>query len=161
NPDGTSGIALHVDISNSFQHQNALNFGDIGFSGGPGIGSFDAVKADPANFAPTNPSRFAYHYSLWTNQEVSGDPTSGGAELPGSDVEVSRGGWNVGQGDMDKDGTSDENVGTIQQQAGTFMHELGHNLNLGHGGGDSTNFKPNYLSIMSYRYQMSGVPPTD
>ena len=41
------------------------------------------------------------------------------------------------------------------------MHELGHNLNLGHGGGDWTNNKPNYLSIMNYTFQMSGVPPTD
>ena len=40
-------------------------------------------------------------------------------------------------GDVDRDGLPDENVGTIPQQAGTFMHELGHNLNLGHGGGDS------------------------
>jgi hypothetical protein len=40
------------------------------------------------------------------------------------------------------------------------MHELGHNLNLGHGGGDCTNFKPNYLSIMSYRFQFIGIQPT-
>jgi hypothetical protein len=51
-------------------------------------------------------------------------------------------------------------VGTFQQQAGTLMHEFGHNLNLGHGGGDHVNYKPNYLSIMSYFFQMSGVLPT-
>lgn len=38
-------------------------------------------------------------------------------------------------------------------QAGTFMHELGHTLGLLHGGRDITNFKPNYLSVMSYYRQ--------
>jgi hypothetical protein len=45
-------------------------------------------------------------------------------------------------------------------QAGTFMHEFGHTLNLRHGGGDNTNNKPNYLSVMNYRsgWQACAVP---
>ena len=39
-----------------------------------------------------------------------------------------------------------------------FIHELGHNLGLRHGGADEENYKPNYLSIMNYEYQLSGVP---
>lgn len=39
----------------------------------------------------------------------------------------------------------------------TFMHELGHNLGLDHGGGDDTNYKPNYISIMNYDYQLKGL----
>jgi len=40
--------------------------------------------------------------------------------------------------------------------AGTFMHELGHTLGLRHGGGieNLPNFKPNYLSVMNYTYQV-------
>jgi hypothetical protein len=41
-------------------------------------------------------------------------------------------------------------------QTGTVLHELGHNLGLTHGGaapGRHTNYKPNYLSVMSYHYQ--------
>lgn len=47
--------------------------------------------------------------------------------------------------------------------AGTFMHELGHTLGLYHGGinsngvGDNTNFKPNYISIMNYSFQTTGL----
>jgi hypothetical protein len=49
---------------------------------------------------------------------------------------------------------------------GTFMHELGHNLGLHHGGGftadgtaeDLPNYKPNYLSVMNYNYQLVGIP---
>ena len=43
--------------------------------------------------------------------------------------------------------------GTLEQQAGTFMHELGHSLGLGHGGDDGINNKPNYFSVMSYTWQ--------
>jgi hypothetical protein len=38
--------------------------------------------------------------------------------------------------------------------AGTFMHELGHNLGLRHGGGDGVLFKPNYMSVMNYPLQV-------
>lgn len=34
--------------------------------------------------------------------------------------------------------------------AGTIMHELGHNLNLDHGGNEPNNCKPNYVSVMNY-----------
>ena len=47
--------------------------------------------------------------------------------------------------------------GTTDEQAGTFMHELGHTLGLRHGGGDGENCKPNYLSIMSYSRQFAGA----
>lgn len=43
------------------------------------------------------------------------------------------------------------------RDAGTLMHELGHNLNLQHGGSDSNNCKPNYISVMNYNLQ-GGIP---
>jgi len=58
-------------------------------------------------------------------------------------------------------------VGSVNEQAGTFMHELGHTLGLLHGGNEDVdpgdpetevfNHKPNYLSIMSYSFQTSGL----
>jgi hypothetical protein len=58
--------------------------------------------------------------------------------------------------------------GQTNAQAGTFMHELGHNLGLGHGGlvldtegnvigADHTNYKPNHLSVMNYSFQTRGL----
>ncbi|WP_405813356.1 MULTISPECIES: hypothetical protein [unclassified Streptomyces] len=42
--------------------------------------------------------------------------------------------------------------------AGTIMHELGHNLNLRHGGHEPLpNCKPNYVSVMNYDLQ-DGIP---
>jgi hypothetical protein len=84
---------------------------------------------------------------------------SGVAELPGQFVMVSLGQW-------------DNFVGTDHMQASTTVHELGHNINLGHGGRSATytslpngranivvepNCKPNYFSVMSYLYQAAGL----
>jgi uncharacterized repeat protein (TIGR01451 family) len=188
NPDGQPGIELHVDLNNAVAHQNVLSLPGTSCPQG-GVGSFDAVKADPTNFGPSNPRRFAYHYALFAHQEAAGNTTSGCGELPGNDFMVSLGGWNfvcsggpnngqccgpscfrpascgagnscVPAGDQDGDGLADGDVGSVQQQAGTFMHELGHNLNLQHGGGDGTNNKPNYISVMNYSFQF-GIQPTD
>ena len=40
--------------------------------------------------------------------------------------------------------------------AATFMHELGHNLGLRHGGGDDQHCKPNYYSVMNYAWALPG-----
>ena len=55
---------------------------------------------------------------------------------------------------------SDTNV------ANTILHEVGHNLNLRHGGDENCNWKPNYNSVMNYKYQFPGIdnnctPPGD
>ena len=47
------------------------------------------------------------------------------------------------------------------QLGGTFMHELGHTLGLGHGGLDGVNYKPNHFSVMSYTFQFNGLDRTD
>jgi uncharacterized repeat protein (TIGR01451 family) len=108
-----------------------------------------------ANFDPL--LRPYFHYSLWNhNQPDTPAPPPGGPPVvngssglccsdSGKDVMVSLGQWA-------------NSVGTVRDQAGTLVHELGHALNLGHGGGDGINCKPNYHSIMSYVYQTTGLP---
>ena len=81
-----------------------------------------------------------FHYALFLHTLYGWGCTSGLAEIHGNDFAVSL-------------GCFENSVGSTDQQAGTFMHELGHNLGLFHGGIDDDNCKPNYLSIMSYSRQ--------
>lgn len=46
---------------------------------------------------------------------------------------------------------------TDQYAANTIMHELGHNLGLLHGGDTVCNHRPNYNSVLNYRFQFAGV----
>lgn len=95
-----------------------------------------------------------FHYVLFANsQNADGSGGSSGiAEVPGNDVMVTLGNWNL------HSGTLDEENKLINFQAGTLMHEFGHNLGLWHGGDETTNYKPNYVSIMNYMYQLYGLP---
>lgn len=98
--------------------------------------------------------RNIFHYLLMGNSQVANGTadSSGLAEYPGNDLIVTMGsGW----GFSTTVGTNLNKL--INMQASTIMHELGHNLNLGHGGNESTNFKPNYYSIMNYIYQLQGL----
>lgn len=45
----------------------------------------------------------------------------------------------------------------INKIAATFIHELGHNLGLRHGGDEDVNLKPNYVSTMNYLYESLDV----
>src|SRR5262249_23260172 len=72
---------------------------------------------------------------------------SGVADTYSSDFMVTLGLW-------PSDDPAANMTGTDQQQAGTLMHEWGHNLGLFHGGPTRTpNCKPNYQSVMNYLYQ--------
>jgi hypothetical protein len=99
--------------------------------------------------------RAIFHYMLFGNsQKPSGESGSSGlAELRGNDLLITLGGYGL----KDVSG-SNRNV-LINYQAGTVMHELGHNLGLQHGGNEETNDKPNYWSVMNYLYQLSGLDP--
>lgn len=108
-----------------------------------------------SNFVPTGRLPI-FHYSIAAavmSQDTRPSPpvdddTSGVAPGDKLGFIVTLGGWTG-------------NVGSQNEQAGTFMHELGHTLGLDHSGGegnaDAVNRKPNYPSIMSYAYQTVGV----
>lgn len=99
----------------------------------------------------------AYHYALFVHSigpcphdsdpNAPGTP-SGLAEVNGNDFIVSLG---CGYGPYDTDPATHD-VGTENEQAGTFMHELGHNLNLDHGG-------PREFLKLPTGYSLSGTAP--
>lgn len=156
-PTGSVGINLHVDqgpssIMNyttnatwgSLSRATALthvnNLGTNG-AGGYDWSAFQALK--DTNFTPNGRTPL-FHYVISAHNYDSTTSSGISRGISASDLIVSLGSFTGG-------------VGSVNEQAGTLMHELGHNLNLRHGGGDDINYKPNYLSIMSYGFQLGGV----
>ena len=74
---------------------------------------------------------FAHNYCFSENSCTTSSGLGGGDNFM-----VTLGSWAV-------DPKTGHGAGNIEQQESAFMHELGHSLNLGHGGGDGTNHKPN------------------
>jgi len=105
--------------------------------------------------------RLVFRYLIFGHNHAHTPGSSGIAELPGNDFMVTLGDWSaeglrissgLGPGKM-----PDEYRSVIE--TGTIMHELGHTLNLRHGGRDNINCKPNYLSLMSYSLQFPYLDP--
>lgn len=155
NPDGSRGVSVHIDagpesimdpttgeiwgdrsesrfvteVSNLDVHQDS--------SGNWDWSAFDAIKN--VKFSRAR----AFHYCLFVNKYGGEGSTGLSRGIPGGDFIVADG---AGGGNLN-----------VTEQAGTLMHEFGHNLGLRHGGGDSVHYKPNYLSIMNYSFQLSGL----
>lgn len=132
--------------SNSIPHDN-----DLGAMAGDNYDwtEFDVIKTN--HFSPARAAVFHYcifaHHAAYQQKGLLWLPNSGISRgIPGSDFIVSLADWPVGGG-----------TGTTNEQAGTFMHELGHNLGLRHGGDDHGNYEPNFLSVMNYSFQMQGL----
>lgn len=168
NPDGTTGITLHVDCgpscvmnpimgttwgamsqANALAHQDSL--GALVGNNYDWTTGFDPIKR--VNFSTARQQVF--HYLVFAHNLSGLDGTSGISRgITASDFIVSLGSWDSGHGGSGSPGAG---VGTTMQQAGTLMHELGHNLSLQHGGTDGINNKPNFLSVMNYLFQMPGL----
>ena len=114
------------------------------FGGGQALPTVGACGLD-AVFASTKAARFnpqrarIFHYAI-----QAAAPTA----PPGAPPLTCRG----GEGEIGGNDFISHN-----RDPGTLMHELGHNLKLEHGGSNSDNCKPNYLSVMNYNLQ-AGIP---
>ncbi|MCI0363459.1 MAG: dockerin type I domain-containing protein [Phycisphaerales bacterium] len=151
NPDGLTGITLHIDPDETNVSLATWTYNPPTIFWPPEYSQFKAQyfgtfaqRTDPTNSQNIlNAKRQAYRYCVFADR-LGITTVSGLAEVPGNDFMVTLGGWTpVG--------------GTWQQQAGVFMHELGHNLGLWHGGpigaiNNYFNFKPNYHSVMNYSW---------
>jgi hypothetical protein len=131
NPDGSTGITLHMVVDQQIAAADADS--DLN----PIWTDFDVIKAK--YFAAARAPYF--HYMLFANRYAGGSSSGISRGIPAHDFVVTLG--FIGGG-------------TELQQAGTLMHEMGHNIGLRHGGNDDSNYKPNYLSIMNYEYQFYG-----
>jgi hypothetical protein len=139
NPNATTGVNIIADYGQggAFTGGNLIADADAYVLGNVGGTEYTALKT--ANFATDRQAYF--HYVLMPHRYgTSTNGSSGQAFIGGADLIVSLYCANT-----------DQNV------ANTIAHELGHNLNLRHGGNENTNWKPNYNSVMNYKYQFAGV----
>jgi hypothetical protein len=140
NPDGTTGIFVIQDRGDGgiFSGGNLVSNQNTAANIAGGVNGTTFLNYKSANFASNRHGYF--HYCLLPHRYNSTSGSSGQAEINGDDLIVSL--YCAG---------SDNNV------SNTIMHELGHNLSLRHGGNNDCNYKPNYNSVMNYRYQFPGV----
>ncbi|HKQ98598.1 MAG TPA: Ig-like domain repeat protein, partial [Candidatus Polarisedimenticolia bacterium] len=165
NPDGATGITLHLDAgpTSVMNPPTGALWGARGRGGRVPLDAllgatdaagnydwteFEAIKAAQFDAA----RRGVFRYVVYAN--ALGDTSASGISrgIPASDVVLAAGSgaWYFVNGFTGM---------TVTQERGVLMHELGHNLGLRHGGGDDLNNKPNYTSLMNYRYALVGLPP--
>jgi hypothetical protein len=150
NPDGTTGINVIQDYGQGgvftggnliTDPANPLNVVD-----GP-VGYPQYEDYELANFASNR--RNYFHYVLMAHQydnQQGSTSSSGSATTPGYEMMITLACWAA-----DTSGTGEAYI------RNSIVHELGHNLSLKHGGDEACNYKPNYSSVMNYRYEFVGV----
>ncbi len=180
NPDGLPGVRLHllVDETNipllAFDGSNLNNPSasawPLPVPANPPQNTFcwhrNTYKGTPAQRANPNWANIraailmTQRYCLFADQ-IGATGIGGLAEEPGNDFFVSLGGW---PGQTTAALTTYTSIGgSPAEQVGVFIHELGHNLGLMHGGNqfdpapgqqynDRYNWKPNYFSVMNYTH---------
>ncbi len=155
NPDTVPGINLRIITDAADQSIPLQDFPN-------NWGNFHPLKSlyfgNPTDRASPNRNGIlsakqrAFRYCMFANR-FDAIGSSGVAELPGNDFMVTLGGFTPPGS-------------TLNKQAATFMHELGHTLGLYHGGHQIDwnndrryNYKPNYHSIMNYSWQLADDRP--
>ena len=140
NPYGANGIDLVIDFSGSVPSWLYLDFIDED-KPESSIGGFWKMRKDRLD-----PKRVGlYHYAVWGRKRL--DDASGYSN-------VDFDGTKVGDAFMITMGDADPVFQTVQSQAETFAHELGHDLGQKHGGTNYSKHKPNYWSVMAYTWQL-------
>ena len=150
-----SGTVIPHNAANAFAN-GLLAFEPYTSSAGAGVLDFDLLKQNNFGTADQRPNpkaiggkRQTFRYMI-SGHLLSGlGGQTGAAEVYGNDGVVTLGAGSVVGGHA---------VGSEDQQAGTFLHEIGHLLGLRHGGGDFVGCKANYLSAMNYTRQLPGAP---
>ena len=138
NADGSSGIVVINDYGQGglFTGGNFIDDADGVLTGG--VNNTEFLDHKLLNFASNRNEYF--HYALLPHRYNTSSGSSGQAEINGDDLIVSLYCAN-----------SDRNV------SHTILHEIGHNFSFRHGGNTNCNYKPNYNSVMNYKFQFPGA----
>jgi hypothetical protein len=148
--DGSFGVNLHIFVDEPIRHENAVtanyavNTLKPLYFGTPS----ERTNANWSNIREAR--RMVFHWGLFAHEEPGG-LLSGEGEMPGNDLIV----YAANQRWQTLAAAMPGGIAAIQ--AGVVMHELGHNLNLNHGGNGALNCLPNYLSVMSYANQFRAL----
>jgi len=147
NPDGKNGIRVYQDVARLYSDpwghaglesgSNLIDDAD-GFIEG-GVDDTNYIDEENANFDANR--RGYFHYVVFAHGYTASPGSSGQASILGHRMLITLA---CGYADT-------------RRVAYTIMHELGHNLGLLHGGDEACNRKPNYNSVMNYRFQFTGV----
>jgi len=162
------GVTLHIDpVHNAIPERKVVTLRPVN----PTCAGPDAVDVHDLRAAYFQPhGNHTWHYAVFGHRVTCPDgahclacahdpacgglpdsESTGGAELPGENFVVTFGSYFDGG----------ETI-SLSTEAATFMHELGHNLGLLHGGDNvCINNKPNYISVMNYAYQPGGIAVSD
>ena len=151
-------IALHIDAGpRSVMRNGATKWGNLSdgeaLSIGDPFGSVDPngsynwdafQEVKEQNFDPARHDVF--HYVIYAGSHPVNNGILGMSRgIPASDFVV----------------FTDAVGNSRTVEAVNFMHELGHNLDLHHGGDNDVNRKPNYLSVMNYLFSVRGLIQDD
>jgi RTX calcium-binding nonapeptide repeat (4 copies) len=151
NPDNSNGITLTIQVDDNITHQNSVTLNQVETTIKNQWFGTAAERANPNAANILAAKRLAFHYGLFAH-EMSGGFTGEG-NLPGMNFVMTLG--QPGPNGFASDpATGHGGYGTRVQQAFDFMHELGHNLNLRHGGNENVNCKTNYISTMNYFFSL-------
>lgn len=140
---GIAGIKVHIDVGDAIDGDGIAgnNPANYDLCGGTELAwqpiemcsgaSCDAGVSSVYDLKDTHMDRnrrYVFHYSMLADgQDADGNLAYGGiANWPGNT--------------------------SINNQDQAIVHELGHNLSLGHGGANGVNYKPNYYSEMNYSF---------
>ncbi len=142
NPDGTKGITLHVIVDEEVPFTEVLPSWDAFYTIKAASFGSAAERADPKTIEAKK-KVFRYCLSAHKTGFTTSELCLGVAEgIPSDDFILTFGAF-------------PDQLGSRNDQASTFMHELGHCLGLYHGGYQDVNNKPNYLSVMNYLFEFS------
>jgi hypothetical protein len=170
NPDGTTGIHLHLIVGNELPYTKVVTLYRQQLD--PNCSGADALALHDLQAQNMSAAKAAvFHYAIIADFSVCDTDQHCQNCTIGAPPAFQQTGYSamngrafiVSLGAISGLFPSDPASSQLYQQmvAGTFMHELGHNFGLHHGGGneDAPNYKPNYLSVMNYRYEFA-VPLT-